>query len=687
MLALLMVFATCYGVLQLAVLGWGTRTVRLGTLALAIGAGMYGCAMITVLLQLAYTRTLSALTGDSLGDIVPIAGHTLHPVLEEVIKMAPLLVIGCRRRARAQWRLTDHLLVGAALGAGFGLMEALLYNAGRAGTALALPDGWVVPSGLRPPYIPGIEQSLVSWLPAPYSVSELTPAGPDTGFHIAWSALAGFGVGLLLRRRGPVRLLGLLPLVLVSAAHAAHNFDVPFGERDSAGAALVLPFVTVEPMLGVWPLLALGLAVWSDGRVLRRGKGANPGLLLAGEPPGGLSALAALGRYAMIRPPYTTMVAHRFMLLRRTACYAGGTWYADGAAEREMAYAVRARMEASPAFMSWRAAGLRSGLARRRSGGARRRHRHWKVLIWAALALPVLTYFLLGTTPGWGGAQQALAGEVVFPVLLALSGIGLALVAWQLVTAARALPAAWREPLTERATKTQLRLLTGAGTMVLGILSCAAWITGVRPGEHVISNAHVLNALNDLLMYGGLALLLAGFVFFPPAGVVAVAGGGLVVVPTVTAGFVALEALGLTGVLLAQATPESGGDGGDGGGSPSGEQARLRELGQDPATGTFRQSEMETAQRVEQQLGITLTRSKHVGADWVDRKGATYDAVGNFPGQYFDQQWPRLQQAIKEHLQKVDYVPVDVSKFAPEQVAKVREFIQKLGPRVFLVGE
>ncbi|MGW0806613.1 PrsW family glutamic-type intramembrane protease [Nonomuraea sp. NPDC002799] len=555
MLALLMVFATCCSVLQLALLGWGTRTVRLGTLALAIGAGMYGCAMIAVLLQLAYTRTLSALTGDNLSDVVTTAGHSVDPVLEEIIKIAPLLLIGCRRRARVQWRLTDHLLLGAALGAGFGLLEALLYYGREAGKALRFPDGWVIPISLKPPYIPGLEQALTSWLPAPYSVSELSPVGPDTGFHIAWSALAGIGVGMLLRWRGPVRLLGLLPLVLVSATHAAHNYDAPLGEHDTLGAALSQPFVTAEPLLGLWPLLALAFAVWSDGRALRRAKAADPGLLLPGERPTGLSALSALGGYAMIRPPYTTMVAHRYLLLRRTA------WYAGGAAEREVAGAVRTRMAASRTFMSWYGVSLRAGLAQRLSG--RGRGWPWLLLIWAVLTLPVLAYFLLGTTPGLAAIQKALAGPVVFFVLSALSGLGLVLMAWRLVIAVRALVVAWREPLAERATRVQLRLLTGAGTLLLGAVAVTAWVTGARPDQQVISNAHVLQALDELLLYGGLALLLLAFLWFPPVGAVALAGGGIALVPTISAGFVGLGALGLTGIVLSQASPESS-EGGEG---------------------------------------------------------------------------------------------------------------------------
>jgi CdiA C-terminal tRNase domain len=68
--------------------------------------------------------------------------------------------------------------------------------------------------------------------------------------------------------------------------------------------------------------------------------------------------------------------------------------------------------------------------------------------------------------------------------------------------------------------------------------------------------------------------------------------------------------------------------------------------------------------------------------------GETYDAVGNFPPQYFNAQWPALQNAIRAHLIKADHVPVDVSQFTAEQRSIVRAFVDGLGnPRVFIVGD
>ncbi|WP_424184121.1 hypothetical protein ACOBQX_19585 [Actinokineospora sp. G85] len=61
--------------------------------------------------------------------------------------------------------------------------------------------------------------------------------------------------------------------------------------------------------------------------------------------------------------------------------------------------------------------------------------------------------------------------------------------------------------------------------------------------------------------------------------------------------------------------------------------------------------------------------------------------MGNFAATHFDRQWERFKAQIVKHLDKADHVPVDVSRFTPDQVARVRGFIGPLGPRVFLVGD
>ncbi|MFG1777736.1 WXG100 family type VII secretion target [Micromonospora sp. NPDC049051] len=148
---------------------------------------------------------------------------------------------------------------------------------------------------------------------------------------------------------------------------------------------------------------------------------------------------------------------------------------------------------------------------------------------------------------------------------------------------------------------------------------------------------------------------------------------------------------------LVSSQPGRSGDGTSTPGTPrepparhASEEERVHALGMDPATGKFRPGEAETAVRLEQLIGVQLSRAPaDSSADWVDDAGRTYDAVGNFPGQFFDRQWPQLQYQIERHLDKADFVPVDVSKFSAEQTARVEQFLadRDLGPRVFIVGK
>ena len=174
-MVLLMLAASCWGVLQLAVLSLGTRTVRSGTLLLAFAAGAYACGVTAVLAELAYTRLAHALTGQPLREVVETAGYTVDPVIEEVVKLIPLVLVAVIiRRLRAQWGLTDFLLLGAAIGAGFAFLEAMLRFSGRA--SRALPDGeggFILPLSLFPPHIHGLRHTVTSWLPPPVETLDL----------------------------------------------------------------------------------------------------------------------------------------------------------------------------------------------------------------------------------------------------------------------------------------------------------------------------------------------------------------------------------------------------------------------------------------------------------------------------------------------------------------------------------
>ena len=90
---LLMVLAQLYGVLQLALLGWAARTVRLRVLLLAMLCGLYAAAPVAVLLEMSWTRTVAAISGDPLFEVISRASYTVDPFIEECVKLAPLLLL------------------------------------------------------------------------------------------------------------------------------------------------------------------------------------------------------------------------------------------------------------------------------------------------------------------------------------------------------------------------------------------------------------------------------------------------------------------------------------------------------------------------------------------------------------------------------------------------------------------
>ncbi|MEV6031478.1 PrsW family glutamic-type intramembrane protease [Nonomuraea sp. NPDC052116] len=121
----------------------------------ALGTGLYRCGMLAALLELAWTRGVAAWSGEAVREVVGTASYTVDPFIEEVVKVIPLAVAAWVVRRRLRWGLTDHLLLGAALGAGFALLEALLRLSHLAGRAIPVVGGWVI-SRSAAAYVPDV---------------------------------------------------------------------------------------------------------------------------------------------------------------------------------------------------------------------------------------------------------------------------------------------------------------------------------------------------------------------------------------------------------------------------------------------------------------------------------------------------------------------------------------------------
>ncbi|MGO4423263.1 PrsW family intramembrane metalloprotease, partial [Streptomyces sp. MCAF7] len=351
-------------------------------------------------------------------------------------KVAPLLLVGWNVKIRRQWGLTDFVVLGGALGAGFGLLEALARFGLDAHRAISHPaGGWVIPDSLRAPYIPGAEQIFSAWFPAPQGTLALGDLAPEasTSPHLVYTALAAFGVGVLLRAQGWVRALGALPLAATSVHHMLTNY-VAQHPADRDAKSLVDAF---EGALWAVPLACLAIAMVVDLRQLRRAKAVVPDILLRAER-AGQSGLTALGGYAAWCVPWSTLIALRFALLRRSLLYgAAGRIPFPGAESLHRTVAwTAAQIDASDQERAWNGVGLRAVL--KASRGIRDRRRVWLVLISLVLMLPSLIFLAIGSFPATAELQEWFATGDRPYILVGFGIAGLLWIGWLVARSLRA---------------------------------------------------------------------------------------------------------------------------------------------------------------------------------------------------------------------------------------------------------
>ncbi|GGV20270.1 hypothetical protein GCM10010260_70480 [Streptomyces filipinensis] len=236
--------------------------------------GVYACGTVAAVLELAYTRALADTAGRSLVEVVNTTSYTTAPWVEELVKVSPLLLAGLYVKVRRQWGLTDFTVLGAALGAGFGLLEALLRYSLDVDRSLVRYGGWLVPDSLSPPYIPGPAGVFTSWLPAPAAALDLGPTGDVTvaAFsHLAWTAVTGLAVGILWRARGWWKPLAAVPFAAAVAHHTLTNYVIrhPGGHPERWLNSL-------DVKLWAAPVVALLLAMTADWACLHRAKSSLP---------------------------------------------------------------------------------------------------------------------------------------------------------------------------------------------------------------------------------------------------------------------------------------------------------------------------------------------------------------------------------------------------------------------------
>ncbi len=685
---LLMTVAAVVCVLQLAVLGSFARSVRMTTLLMAIGVGFYFCGTLAVLLQVGWTRAVAAGTDWSLGTIVEKASYTADPVIEEVIKLVPLVLLGWWWTAgRRQLGLTDHLLAGAALGVGFELFEsALRYSTLRA-LSLHVSGGYLVSAGLGGSVtVPSLWHSLSSWQPAPAAFSALLASGADTVQHLVWTALAAFGLGWIARRRGPMRWLGLTGLIVACLDHANYNLNAA-----SAVPASLKPFSEVLTWLGgrlqTVMVIALVVAVAADRQVLSRWRARFRDLLLTGEPVamGG----GTLTSRALVAVPWSTYTTWRFVLARRGTLF-GVAADADDPDLRAAIAHDRARLERARSGPAWKAAGERLLTGLRRALAPKRLLRSPAMIVWFVSLIPALAYLVAGGFPATQRLQQWMLGETGLWLLVGSGLAGAVLLLFQLRYSWTVLRSVPPSSLHEARVRPQERILTAAGGLVAVVPVLLLAVVHRTADRALVQNLHALDALGSLYVLAGLALFAAALIFFPPFAL-AVAEGELVLVPTLTAelGLAAVgsTALAKTGIMLSQAADDAGSSGsGDSGSSGSGEanaaqQQRIEELARDPAHGgritPESRAEAEVGDGLERSGQVQgLRRSENPAEEFIDNANNHWDVKG-FHSENGRFSLDKAMQSIwREMNWSHENVMLDTRNLSPGDLAQLRQAVE-----------
>lgn len=617
-MALLMLVATVWSVAQLTVLGSWSRTLRFSTLLLLVVLGVYACGPVAVVVQWVWTRLYAALTHTPLGTVVDTASYTVDPVIEEVVKVLPLVLLGAvLARVSRQLGLTDHLLVGAAVGAGFSLFESTMRFGTVKALAMSLGDGYIVQASLGGAVVvPGIGSSLTSWLPEPTSTEELL--GPATGgiTHLAWTALAGAGVGWFLRRSRPRRWWGVVPLAFACLDHMLLNYGIAHSSVGGALGALSTGVGWVHQRLGFVVLVAVVVTTVLDRVALSAAREAHTGVLLPGESPEGFQP-RPLWAFARVAPPWTVLVAARFVLSRRAALYA----LSRDPTDTELTALVeqtREQMERADERRRWVAAtrdvphGLRAVLGT--AGGLLR---DWRVVLWLVVLVPSLLYLVVGGFPATRGLQDALRTTAGSWVLVACGATAVVLLVAQLVPMVRARRTVLASPSGEAVGRFVARLAVGVGAAVAGVVLIGAGVVGGAPGSRtLVSNVHALDALAALLVVLGLALVIWAMVMFPPFAVAVTSIGTRTLVLSITEALVLNTARGVAvagvgGIYLSEAA--------DGGGSGGGGLTSEPEPGPPPSRG-FQERLDQAKAKLPERWGDGEPNRKVPGRRWQDPK-------------------------------------------------------------------
>lgn len=313
-----------YGLLQLYLLATLRRTVTLRTMLAAFMLGLGVVAPLTLVVQQLWQRALPDVAS-WFGirvlkfEIDLFAAYTLDPFLEEVLKALPLLILLRLPLTRTRLGMVDTILLGAAIGAGFGFAENLIRVSVWAAQSVPASAGWEIALLFNVVAVP-YPSKLSGLLPNPmhstllelnsFSFLNQTWHLHDSfNPHLVWTAIAGFGIGYASLSQKRWRLMGLLLVVWVGIDHAFFNYVLsgqPVRGFAQIAAALSLPTGYGERTVLVL-LLLLCVGWWMDYRTMKQTIRQHSYLALPSEVSGDLAPISTL--LALTKLPLSALPA------------------------------------------------------------------------------------------------------------------------------------------------------------------------------------------------------------------------------------------------------------------------------------------------------------------------------------------------------------------------------------------
>jgi hypothetical protein len=495
------IFAHVWGILQLTVLGSLARTVRIRTALAALAAGFYACAAAAVLFEIAWIIPTTWITGVPLSAVIRTASYTVDPFVEELVKIAPLVMLLLLVRVvRQQWSIIDCVIVSAALGSGFGLAEDLYLYGTVPANAVWTGGGWLVQANFATIVtIPHPLTTMTSWLPAGVAVRDvmsffsraLYPVDP----HVALSTIGGLAIGLLRQHGGSIRRrAGIILLVFSGLAHALYNAAL----NASHGGVFTDLYGAVQSMFFFLPVAALVAACWID----RQGHETQnvSDLALAAEKTTSPAVVGTL-RTALSNAPWS--VAWVDALVRMRRAYALERQESGAPVNLLHTLVVAFRDLIDRAAAQGVPSNVGGSWVRARFVGTLQQPR---ALIGLLIITPSILYFVVGGFPATAWLQGVLLSPPVWTIIRLLSVYALAWTAWNVGVSRRQWVQIAQWPLADGPATFVLRLLAGAGTLVLGGYAFFLSITRGSPHDHII-NMHIAGTLSKLTP--GLGQLLA----------------------------------------------------------------------------------------------------------------------------------------------------------------------------------